>query len=266
MEQRIQISTNGLRHFSKYGWIVLLKCKTGLAVRDALKSIFGEGQKPKFFWVDKGHEYYNKNVEDVLVKEDVKMYSTGNEEESSVCECWNRTIKDKMYKQFTIQNNTVYYDILDKILDPYNNMKHRSIGVTPVEASQKRIVVWFILINLYGDLQANNQTAKFKVGDSVRISKYKRKTFDKGYTPNCTEKVFIVEKIQYMDPIAYKICDQKDEVIQGTFYEKELQLARQNIYCIEKVIKKSKDRALVKWKGYPDEFNSWVSLKDIEKL
>ena len=95
--------------FSKYGWIIPLKTKTGLEVSKALQIIFKEN-KPKMLWVDKGREYYSKNVLDLLAKNDVKIYSTENGEKSSVCERWNRTIKTKMYKQFTIQN-TAYIDI-----------------------------------------------------------------------------------------------------------------------------------------------------------
>ena len=72
--------------------------------------------KPKKLWVDKDKEYYNKNVKDLLSKNNIEIYSTENEEKSSVCERWNRTIKEKMYKRFTMQNNTVYIDILPNIL------------------------------------------------------------------------------------------------------------------------------------------------------
>ena len=82
--------------FSKYGWIVPLKTKTGLEVSKALQSTFKEN-KPKMLWVDKGKEYYNKNVLDLLAKNEVKIYATEKEEKSSVCERWNRTIKTKMY-------------------------------------------------------------------------------------------------------------------------------------------------------------------------
>ena len=112
--------------FSKYGWIVPLKTKTGLEVSKAFESLL-EKNKPKMLWVDKGKEYYNKNVLDLLAKDKITIYSTENEEKSSVCERWNRTIKDKMYKRFTMQNNTVYVDILPKILASYNNSRHRSI-------------------------------------------------------------------------------------------------------------------------------------------
>ena len=115
--------------FSKYGWIVPLKTKTGLEVSKAFESIFkkakGKAQghsaqgKPKKLWVDKGKEYYNKNMLDLLAKNNIEIYSTENEEKSSVCETWNRTIKEKMYKRFTMQNNTVYFEILPKILASY---------------------------------------------------------------------------------------------------------------------------------------------------
>ena len=255
--------------FSKYGWIVPLKTKTGLEVSKAFESLFFSN-KPKMLWVDKGKEYYNKNVLDLLAKDKIKVYSTENEEKSSVCERWNRTIKDKMYKRFTMQNNTVYVDILPKILASYNNSRHRSIGMTPIQA-RKPENYGKVYFNLYGDLAREikktktNRKPEFRVGDRVRISKYKRVTFDKGYTPNWTEEVFIIDEIRFTNPITYKIKDLNGEVIKGTFYE-ELQKTDQEVYRIEKIIRKSKGKALVKWKGYPDEFNSWVPLKDLEKI
>ena len=89
---------------------------------------------------------------------------------------------------------------------------------------------------------------KFKVGDKVRISKYKRKTFDKGYTPNWTEEIFTVDKIQYTNPITYKIKDLTTEEIKGKFYEPELMKAKQDVFRIEKVIRRDykKEQALVK--------------------
>ena len=249
--------------FSKYGWIVPLKTKTGLEVSKAFESIFKKG-KPKKLWVDKGKEYYNKNMLDLLAKNNIEIYSTENEEKSSVCERWNRTIKEKMYKRFTMQNNTVYIEILPKILSSYNNSKNRSIGMTPNQA-RKPQNYGKVYFNLYGDL-TESQKPTFKIGDTVRISKYKRKTFDKGYTPNWTEEVFVISEIQPTDPITYKIKDLNGEEIRGTFYREELQKRDQTIYRIEKVIRKTKDKALVKWKGYPAEFNSWIPLKDLQSL
>lgn len=250
--------------FSKYGWIVPLKTKTGLEVSKAFESILKKN-KPKKLWVDKGKEYYNKNVLDLLAKHKIEIYSTENEEKSSVCERWNRTIKEKMYKRFTMQNNTVYIDILPKILASYNNSKNRSIGMTPNEA-RKPENYGKVYLKMVGGDPSSSAGSLFKVGDTVRISKYKRKTFDKGYTPNWTEEVFVIDEIRPTSPITYKIKDLSGEEIKGTFYREELQKTDQTIFRIEKVIRKTKDKALVKWKGYPDQFNSWVSLKELKNL
>ena len=253
--------------FSKYGWIITLKDKKGESIMNAFKTIFKEGRKPQYLWVDKGKEFYNKDLKDLLEKHNIQMYSTENEEKSSVVERWNRTIKSKMWKQFTVQGNTQYLDILPKILKQYNNTRHSSIKMAPTEASKKKNegIVYF---NLYGDMEPSSAKPKFKTGDKVRISKYKRNVFDKGYTPNWTEEVFTVDKIQYTNPITYKIKDLMGEDIKGSFYEPELLKAKQDVFRIDKVIRRDykKKQALVKWKGYSDDFNSWIPMKDLQNI
>ena len=96
--------------FSKYGWIVPLKDEKGETVTKAFQQIFKEGDKPEYLWADKGSEFYNKHMKDLLDKHNIKLYSTENEEKSSVVERWNRTIKTKMWKQFTAHGNTMYLD------------------------------------------------------------------------------------------------------------------------------------------------------------
>ena len=125
---------------------------------------------------------------------------------------------------------------MPKILKQYNNTKHSSTKITPVEASKKENegIVYF---NLYDDIEPSSKP-KFKVGDKVRISKYKRKVFDKGYTPNWTEEIFTIDNIQYTDPITHKIKDLNNEEIQGSFYEPELLKAKQDIFKIEKIIRR----------------------------
>ena len=253
--------------FSKYGWIVPLKDKKGETVTEAFKTIFKEGRKPQYLWTNKGKEYYNKNIKELLEKNGITLYSIKNEEKSSVCERLNRTIKAKMWKQFTVQGNTVCLDILPKILKQYNNTKHSSIKMTPVEASKKKNenAVYY---NLYGDMKQLSFKPKFKVGDEVRISKYKRKVFDKGYTPNWTEVIFLIDKIQSTNPITYRLKDLNNEEIHGSFYEPELLPAKQDVFRIEKVIRRDykKKQALVKWLGYSDDFNSWIPLSSLQDL
>ncbi|KAL9960143.1 hypothetical protein ACROYT_G033554 [Oculina patagonica] len=184
-----------------------------------------------------------------------------------VIERFNRTLKNKMYKQFTIQGNTQYLEILPKIVKEYNNTKHSSIKMAPTEASKKKNegTVYF---NLYGDMEPLSAKPKFKVGDKVRISKYKRIVFDKGYTPNWSEEMFVITKIQHTNPITYKIKDLNDEEIKGSFYEPELLKAKQDVFRIDKVIRRDykKKQALVKWKGYNDDFNSWIPMKDLQHI
>ncbi|KAL9958180.1 hypothetical protein ACROYT_G035157 [Oculina patagonica] len=232
--------------FSKYGWIVPLKDKKGETVTQAFKTIFKEGRKPQYLWTDKGKEYYNKNIKELLEKNGITLYSTENEEKSSVCERWNRTIKTQMWKQFTVQGNTQYLDMLPKLVKEYNNTKHSSIKMTPTEASKKKNegIVYF---NLYGNMEQVSSKPKFKIGDKIRISKYKRKVFDKGYTPNWSEEIFKINKIQYTNPITYKLKDLNNEEIGGSFYEPELLKAEQEVFRIDKVIRRNykKNLALV---------------------
>ena len=261
--------------FSKFGWIRPLKDKRGQTVADAFRSIFRErakrakrapARKPKMLWSDKGSEFFNAIMEDLLSKNGVKLYTTENEEKSSVVERWNRTMKEKLFRMFSANNNTIYFDKLDKLVNDYNHHFHSSIRMTPAEASKQKNERQ-VFANLFGDLiYAKRNKAKFKVGDKVRISKFKRKIFDKGFTPNWTEEIFVVDEILNTNPLTYKLVDLLGEKITGSFYEAELQKTNQNIFRIEKVIRRDqkKKKALVKWKGYPDKFNSWTS--DAEKI
>jgi len=108
-------------------------------------------------------------------------------------------------------------------------------------------------------------TPKLKVGDKVRITR-KKGVFEKGYTARCTEEVFTVSEVRYIDPITYKIVDYNNEEIKGSFYEQELQKATQELLRIEKIINKKGNKSLVKWLGYPDTFNSWVDNSDLVGL
>ena len=173
-----------------------------------------------------------------------------------------------MRKMFTVNNKTVYWDKIDNIVNNYNNLRHSSIKMTPVEASKKKneSKLWS---NLYGDLIYDNPgKPKFAIGDKVRISKYKRSIFDKGCTPNWTEEIFVIDRVIPTSPITSSIADLMGEVIEGSFYEQELQKAKQAIFTIERVIKRDnkKKKALVSWSGYPDKFSSWISFKDLENI
>ena len=117
--------------FSKYGWLIPLKDKIGKSVASVLKIILKE-RKPEKMWVDKGKEFYNKDVKDLI-----ELYSTENEEKSSVVERWIRTMKEKMWKYFSANSTNVYINVLPDLVREYNNMRHFSIKMTRVKASKK---------------------------------------------------------------------------------------------------------------------------------
>ena len=103
----------------------------------AFNKILKTGRKPKYLWSDKGVEFYNKGFKTLLEEEGIILYSTENEKKSSVVERWNQTIKNNLWKYFTASNSTSYIDQLPALLDKYNKTKHRSIKMTPEEASRK---------------------------------------------------------------------------------------------------------------------------------
>ena len=127
--------------FSKYGWIVSLKSKTGVDVADALNKIFSSDQgspgsasnrRCSKMWVDKGLEFYNKHVEALLSLLGIQLYSTENEEKSFVVERWNRTMKEKMFKYFSANSTRKCINVLDEMGNKYNNTRDSSIKMTPV--------------------------------------------------------------------------------------------------------------------------------------
>ena len=115
------------------------------------------------------------------------------------------------------------------------------------------------------DKEINDKSPKFKVGDHVRISKYKN-VFAKGYTPNWYKEVFVIKKVKNTVPWTYVINDLNGEEIIGTFYEKEWQKTNQEKFSIEKVIKRKGDKIYIKWKGYDNSFNSWIDKKDLVSI
>ena len=172
-----------------------------------------------------------------LEKNDIEMYSTHNEGKSVVTERFIRTIKNKIYKHITSISKNVYIDKLDDIVNECNNTKHRITKMKPIDVKD----------NTYIDFgkEVNDNDPKFKVGDHVRISKYKN-IFSKVYTPNWSEEVFVIKKIKNAVPWTYVIDDLNGEEVTGTFYEKELQKIDQQEFIIEKVIKKKK---MINWKS-----------------
>ena len=155
----------------------------------------------------------------------------------------------------TTVSKNVYIDKLNDLVNEYNNIYHITIKMKPIDFKN----------NAYIDSskEVNDKDSKFKVGDHVRISKYKN-IFVKRYTPNWSEEVFVIKKVKNTVPWTYVINDINGEDITGTLYEKELQKTNQEKFGIEKVIKKKGNKSHVTWKGYDSSFNSWIDKNDAE--
>ena len=141
------------------------------------------------------------------------MYSTYNEGKSVVIERFITTLKNKLYKHMTATSKNIYYDVLDDVVNEYNNTKHSTIKMKPKDVKNNKRVY----IN-----EHNEKSARFNVGDRVRISKFKN-ILAKEYTPNWSKEIFIVDKINDTVPYTYDINDLNGEKIIGSFYDKELQ-------------------------------------------
>ena len=250
--------------FSKYGWGIPLKTKTGKEVASALRTIFKKN-KPVKLWVDKGREFYNKDVSELLKKNNIEIYSTNNDEKCSVVERWNRTIKTQLWRYFSANGTQKYTDILQPLMDKYNSTKHRSIGMSPSDA-RKPSNRQQAFKNLYfKKVQSRNKQPKYKVGDKVRIS-VKKDIFAKGFTVNWSDKIYTIIEVLKTLPPTYKIRDDREE-IKGTFYDQELQKTSENTFRIEKVLRwkkqNGKRQARVKWVGYDSSYNSWIPESEI---
>jgi Integrase core domain/Chromo (CHRromatin Organisation MOdifier) domain len=247
--------------FSKYAWAVPLKTKAGREVADAMESILAERQCA-LLQADKGTEFLNSTFQSMLKRHGIKFYTSENEDiKASVVERLNRTIKERMFRYFTHNNTRCYMDVLQDIMHSYNNTRHRSIGMSPsqVDSSNEQLV----REKLY-PLKPKKFKFKYDVGDTVRIS-VKRQPYDKSYTGCWSEELFKVYRRYETVPETYGIKDLADEDIKGKFYSQELQKVAESdrVYVVEKILKTRKRAGkieyFVKWRSYPDKFNSWTN-------
>ena len=219
--------------FGKYAWVVPIKDKRGTSIVNAFKKILSDStelhsnRKPNIIWIDQGSEFYNNTFKDFLKINNTEMYSTYNEGKSVVAERFIRMLKNKIFKHMTAVSKNVEFDVLDGIVNKFNNTVHRSIKMKPIDVTTDSYAEY--------NEDSNEKDPKSKVGDHVRISKYKI-IFAKGYNPNWSE-VFVVSKIKNTVPWTYVINDLNGDSITGSFYEKDLQKTSAKKCLKEKGIK-----------------------------
>ena len=251
--------------FSKRVKCIPMPSKSAASLVAALRIAFAD-DLPQTLQTDRGMEFLNKSVQTLLRKRGVHHFSTHNvETKASVVERFNQTLKSRMWRYFTKVQTWLYIDVLQDLVRTYNNTRHRSLGMAPSQVTARnQEKLWQ---RLYG--HDGKGVPKLNVSDRVRISKYKG-TFEKGYETNWSEEVFTVHEVHPSEPPVYRLRDDLGDVLEGTFYELELQkvvIATDKVFRVEAVLERrkfgSRTNALVKWFGYPSKFNSWIDAKSL---
>ena len=276
--------------FSKFAWVLPLRKKSGEELREAFQKLFkiSSPRLPNKLQTDKGKEFFNSKVRDLLKNSyGVHHFASWSDQKAAVVERFNRTLKSRMWRYFSQHQTKKYLDVLDDLVHSYNSAPHRSIGCAPASVRVKN--EHDIARRLYAPRVETEECRRRRrrrpacptqllKGSIVRISRGKG-TFAKGYEPNWSDEHFRIREIKTASdrnsvaPRVYKLEDESGEPIEGIFYESEIQPIGANRFLIEKVIRKRAEASkvtgggteyLVKWRGWPTKFNSWLSERELK--
>lgn len=261
--------------FSKVAFAVPIKTKSAVDMESAIEEIF-VSYKPSNLQTDEGREFTNARVQKLLKSQLVHFYLAKNEViKCAVVERFQRTLMTRISKYFTSQGHQRYIDMLPDFLSSYNNTYHRSIRMTPVQATSAETSVVFM--NLYGyknerDMLRDEykRNPKHEVGTSVRVPKIKN-VFEKGYRQTFTDEIFKIDsKNSSRNQPVYKLKDYRDHIVPGTFYEYEVQkVAPKDLYRVE-VLGKRKRGAVtqirVRYVNFPEVQPEWINESNIQNL
>lgn len=249
--------------FSKYAWAIPMKTKAAKDATNAMATILNADHIPRNIHSDMGKEFFNTEFQRLMQRHKINHYTTYSTKKAAIVERFNRTLKTRMWKQLHFRGSYKWLDLLQTLVNDYNNTKHRTIKMKPKDVTKAHEKDLLRSVYMY-ESRHHPKLNKFKVGDHVRISKYKN-VFEKGYTPNWTSEIFQIAKVQLTQPATYMLKDYQDNEIKGAFYELELQKVKHSdVYLIEKILKKRGNKLFVKWLGFDNTHNSWVNKNDVE--
>lgn len=264
---------------SKFLWVQPLKDKSGDSVAQALRKIFSSNQEklPIIFQTDRGTEFKAKVVQNVFKDFDIEFRLIRNPDAKAACvERVIQTIKNRIWRYFTHKNTRRYVDVLEPIVNSYNNTIHSGTKMTPVSVNlQNADIARYNLSKRYSPKKKNgkksNLKPKYKVGSLVRTSRAPE-VFRKGYESGWTLELFRIAHVSSArQPPIYTLQDLNGEIIDGIYYEQELCPVQKNLeeetFEIDEILDtkgrgKSK-KYFVSWLGYPAKFNSWILASDL---
>ena len=248
--------------FSKKAWAFKMKRKSGKAILEVMEP-FLEENTPKKIEFDQGKEFYNRPFLKLLKRLKIVYFSVYSDNKCAIVERFNRTLKTRMYRSFTARGNQRWIDILQDLVDGYNDSIHSSIGFKPNEVNKRN--EHLVRKKLYPKVIKEKKYTKaaFKIGDTVRLAG-KKTAFQKGYEQTYSYEVFEVYEIKDTYPKTYGIKDYKGEVIEGSFYKSELERVDKSddIWPVNKILKSRSYRGatqyLVNFVGYPESLTEWI--------
>ena len=224
----------------------------------AFQSIVDEGRRPQTLQTDQGKEFYNATVQRWLQDQGIRHFSTSGDAKAAIAERFNRTLKTRLYCYFTAVNTYQYLDALPPLVAQYNADVHRSISMAPQDVNvDNEAQVWH---RLYGKRTRAQKRSPFQVGDTVRLTE-RLKPFKKGYLPQWTEEVFKIRRVDPGPVLTYKVEEFDGTPVRGTFYVPDLQkvtVSDDQLWRVEKVLKRRRGQVLVHWKGWPSKYDSWI--------
>lgn len=251
--------------FSRKVFVKILKNKSADSVLQGFKETLEYvGEKPKSLYVDRGTEYTNKKFKKFCKDSNIKLSFSYSDTKACFAERSQRSLQDILYRMLEANQTYKFIPLIRDVVKIYNNRVNRITGFAPNKAylPENSLKVRTNLEKYYSRALSKRKKPRFKKGDTVRVS-LKKKAFDKGYFAKFTEEVFTIKEVLTNLPQPrYIIETSEKETIKGTFYERELTLARHSVFKIEKILrerrKNGKKQYFVKWMNYPDSQNSWV--------
>ena len=261
---------------SKFAWVEKMRDKSAKSSVDAFASILCRSSGRVAVWVqsDKGKEFVAGGFQKFLKKRGISFRETiSPQTKAALVERFIRTLKERLYRYFTHKHTWRYVDILQCIVDSYNNSKHTATKMTPASVTMRNAsTARENLKRRYGT--KTTRRPRYAVGDLVRISR-ERNVFAKGFESGWTVELFKISRVSLSrQPHVYHLKDLAGEDIDGVFYEEELSRVRKNLsedyFEIGEILKESgkgkKKRFFVSFKGYPKSFNAWVNACDLKNI